>query len=131
LACSMSLLNLDPTYTVGTGAINPTGSPGHYGRGEYFIAESDEYSSEPVYDKTPKFLYQNPKYAIFNNIDFDHPDLFESLEDVRKAFEKFALNIKSGGLLFINGDDTNLISLEKNVNKDIRIIAYGKGNRND
>ena len=131
LASALVSLSQDPTYTVGTGELFPVGSPGHYGVGEYFIAEADEYASEPVYDKVPKFLYQNPEFAIFNNIDFDHPDLFKDIEEVKKAFFEFAHNIKSNGILFTNGDDKYLQELKKEINKDIRIITYGKLVSND
>lgn len=130
-AVSLSFLSFDPSFTIGTGEIFPIGSPGHYGKGEYFIAEADEYASEPVYDKTPKFLYQTPTFAIFNNIDFDHPDMFKDIDEVYKVFKKFALKIKSGGVLFINGDDERLIRLKNEINKDIRIISYGEKEDND
>lgn len=121
----------DSSYTVGTGEIFPNGAPGHYGEGEFFVAEADEYASEPVYDRIPKFLYINPNYAIFNNIDFDHPDLFEGIEDVKDAFVEFAHNIKSGGILVVNGDDSNLKNIKNEVDKDIRVIFYGEGSQND
>lgn len=131
LATTLSALGQDPSYTVGTGELFPLGSPGHLGKGEYFVAEADEYSSEPIYDKVPKFLYQSPKFAIFNNIDFDHPDLFTDINEIRKAFLEFALKIKSGGKLFVNGDDEYLCDFKAKINKDIRIISYGKNPEND
>lgn len=131
LATSLFALEQYPSYTVGTGELFPLGSPGHLGKGEYFIAEADEYSSEPVFDKVPKFLYQNPKFAIFNNIDFDHPDLFPDISSIENAFLEFAQNIKSGGKLFVNGDDKYLCEFKKKINKDIRIVSYGKDHKND
>lgn len=131
LATTMNGLGLDCSYSVGTGELFPLGSPGHYGLGEYFIAEADEYASEPVYDRVPKFLYLNPTYAIFNNIDFDHPDLFSDISQIENAFLNFAHNIKSGGILFINGDDKRLLPFQDKVLKDIKIITYGKGLQNN
>lgn len=131
LSSTLVLLDRDPTYTVGTGEIFPIGNPGHFGKGEYFIAEADEYASEPVHDKVPKFLYQMPYFAIFNNIDFDHPDLFKDIDDVANAFLEFGHNIKSGGTLFLNGDDKLLLDLKEKLNKDIRIVTYGKNSTND
>lgn len=131
LAIALSELELNPTYAVGTGELFPLGAPGHLGSGEFFIAEADEYASEPVYDRVPKFLYQTPNYAIFNNIDFDHPDMYGSIDDIAEAFMEFANNIKSGGILFVNGDDTYLSKFKKNLHKDVRVITYGKNNTND
>lgn len=131
LATTMKGYGLDPTYSVGTSEVFPLGSPGHYGLGEYFIAEADEYASEPVYDKTSKFLYMNPSYAIFNNIDFDHPDIFSTIEEIEDVFLKFAENIKSHGILLVNGDDRKLAHFKEKVSKDIKVITYGENNSCD
>jgi len=131
LASTMVTLDLDPSYSVGTGEVFPLGSPGHFGSGEYFVAEADEYASEPVHDRVPKFLYLAPRYAIFNNIDFDHPDLFADVEDIVEAFLEFADNIRSGGKLFVNGDDKYLSTFKEKVSKDIVVITYGEGAKND
>ncbi len=131
LAVTMSSLDLDPSYSVGTGEVFPLGAPGHLGSGEYFIAEADEYASEPVHDRIPKFLYLEPKYAIFNNIDFDHPDLFENTEEIVDAFLELADTIKSGGKLFVNGDDSYLSTFKKKITKDISVITYGQSGEND
>ena len=131
LATTAKAMGLDPSYSIGTGEVEPLGAPGHLGRGEIFIAEADEYASEPIYDRIPKFLYQRPNFAIFNNIDFDHPDMFSDIDEVFDAFEELSYNIKSGGILFINGDDQRLLGLKKNIIKDIRVVTYGKNPSND
>ena len=131
LAVTLNELGEDSSYSVGTGEIFPLGSPGHSGRGNYFVAEADEYASEPFYDKIPKFLYLNPTFAIFNNIDFDHPDLFENIDEIVTAFIEFAHNIKSGGKLFINGDDFYLSKFKGKIDKDIHILTYGQNAGND
>jgi len=30
-------------------------------KGNHFVAEADEYATEPKYDKKPKFLWQKPR----------------------------------------------------------------------
>lgn len=131
LSFALVILKNDPTYSVGTGELFPFGAPGHYGKGKYFVVEADEYASEPVFDKIPKFLYLQPKFALFNNIDFDHPDLFKDIESVAAAFTDFAHMIRSGGTLFINGDDKRLIGIKENLFKDIKVRTYGENKEND
>lgn len=131
LATTMASLDLDPSYSVGTGEVFPSAAPGHFGSGDYFIAEADEYASEPVHDRVPKFLYLAPRYAIFNNIDFDHPDLFKDTDEIVGAFLELADNIRSGGKLFVNGDDTYLSSFKDKITKDISVVSYGQGVEND
>lgn len=129
LSSTMINLSEDVSYSVGTSEIFPTGLPGHYGRSEYFVVEADEYASEPVYDKAPKFLYIRPFIAIFNNIDFDHPDIFPSIEEVTEAFLEFSHNIQSGGKLFVNGDDELALSIGNKTLKDIKVITYGQSDK--
>lgn len=131
LATVLVNLGEDISYTIGTGEIFPLGSPGKYGMSKYFVAEADEYASEPVYDRQAKFLYQHPRYAIFNNIDFDHPDIFPTIDSVFEAFEAFSKKIKPGGTLIMNGDDKMLRKLLVNKREDISYITYGKNEDND
>ena len=90
---------LGSVFSNWTGDIPSLGSSGHFGKGKYFVAEADEYATEPKYDKTPKFLWQNPQIGVITNIEFDHPDLYSSMDRLRKAFLDFAKNIKPRELL--------------------------------
>jgi len=131
LASCFSSLGLDPSYTVGTSEIFPVGSAGHFGRGKYFIAEADEYAAEIEKDRTPKFLYQYPKFLIINNIDFDHPDFYNSIDEIVVAFEKLTLNVQKNGTLLVNGDDLRIKEVVKIIRKDLHVITYGVSQKND
>ncbi len=120
-------LGYDPSYAVGTSRIVSIGPAGHLGKGSLFIAEGDEYVGEPVYDKTPKILYQHPTYAIINNIDFDHPDIYSGIEDVVEVMRDFINGIEDGGKLFINADDKNLIDIKSSIKKSVEVFTYGEG----
>lgn len=120
--------SLDPSFVVGTGEIPSLNSSGHLGKGKYFIAEADEYATEPKYDKTPQFLWQFPKIAVFTNIELDHTDVFENIDSVRKAFLKFTNNFKDG-LLVACGDDEQIKLLLKDYGG--KVITYGFSPSND
>lgn len=53
---------------------------------EYFVLEADEYRKH--------FLAYHPDYAIFTNIDFDHPDYYENIDQVFAANTTFAHQVK-------------------------------------
>lgn len=125
LANAFSYLKLDPTFCVGTSRIFPIGASGHYGKGKYFIAEGDEYVGEPVFDKTPKILYQKPKMAIINNIDFDHPDIYKDLSHVKETVLEFINNMIPNGKVFLNTGDENTRSIRDRVRKDLEVVTYG------
>lgn len=131
IATSLVKAGLDPSYTAGTSEIFPIGPAGHYGKGKYFIAEADEYVSDINNDRIPKILYQYPKYAVINNIDFDHPDYYKNITEVQDAFIKFTLNIDHNGVLVINGDDDRLKSLTKKSGSECHIITFGSNPIND
>jgi UDP-N-acetylmuramate--alanine ligase len=61
---------LDPTFAIGTGEVPSLGSSGHFGHGEYFVAEADEYFADVATDPTPKFLYQDPKIILITKCRF-------------------------------------------------------------
>lgn len=129
VATILKASGLDPSFVIGTGNVLSLGSSGHFGKGKYFVAEADEYMTEPNFDKTIKFMWQHPEIAIFTNIDFDHPDAYKTLDDVRDAFLKFANQLSSDSILIACGDNEKVkevLSLCKR-----KKIAYGLSQNND
>ncbi len=96
---------LDASYAIGSGEIRGLGLPGHAGKGEFFVAEADEYVTDPTHDATPRFLWQHPEILVVTNIDYDHPDVYPSLTEVQQAFVKLQANQPKGGVAIINADD--------------------------
>jgi len=128
IATILNQAGFDPSYVIGTSSSIPLGLPGHFGKGKYFIAEADEYATEPVYDKTPKFLWQRPKIAVITNIEFDHPDLYPTINEVREAYVDFTKNIQTKGILIVNIEDVQSKKLlEKYKGK---IVSFGFNSTN-
>lgn len=126
-AVAFTKLDRNPTYTIGTSEIFPIGFGGHYGNGDYFIAEADEYFSELAIDRKPKFLYQNPVYVIINNLDFDHPDVYKNFDEVKYAYKQFA-NTDSIKTVFVS-DDEKLSEIIPEIDKEI--IVFGESKKCD
>lgn len=100
------LRNLSPTsYLIGDGT--GYGDPS----AKYFALEACEYRRH--------FLAYQPDFAIITNVDFDHPDYYQSIEDVFEAIQVFANQVKKG--LIICGEDDYLHDLDVNV----PMYAYG------
>ncbi len=121
--------NLDPSYVIGTSNIPSLGSSGHFGRGQYFITEADEYFADAERDKTPKLLLQNPQIGVITNVDFDHPDIYSSIDEIRKVFVEFTKNITPDGVLIACGDGQENRKFLNEVN--VRKITYGISQDND
>lgn len=136
---------LDPSFVIGTGDVGSLGTPGHFGKGKYFVAEADEYATEPHYDKRAKFLWQHPKIALITNIEHDHPDIYPALSDVRNAFLQFVEQIDEKGTVVVCGDDPEIRNLLKEleasakrrfaqyekIGRKKRIVTYGFSPEND
>ena len=114
---------LDPTFIIGTSVVSSLGTSGHFGKGKYFVAEADEYATEPAFDKTPKLLWQHPKIAIITNIELDHPDLYASAEEIKNVFLKFIKQLPKDGKVIACGDDPLVEELLNEYNGEK--ITYG------
>jgi len=125
LATVLKTTGLDPTYVIGTSSIPSLGASGHLGKGHYFVAEADEYATDPINDKKARFLWQHPKIAIVTNIEFDHPDIYSSIDEVRETFGQFIKQLPEDGLLIAWGDDPQIKKLLQEYNFEKRVITYG------
>jgi UDP-N-acetylmuramate: L-alanyl-gamma-D-glutamyl-meso-diaminopimelate ligase len=97
---------LDPSYLIG-GIPNNFSQGARFTDSEWFIIEGDEYDTS-FFDKRSKFIHYQPEVAIINNLEFDHADIFENLDAVKKTFSHFIRLVPRNGLLLGNGDDVNL-----------------------
>jgi len=103
---------LDPTILVGGIALNlgESGSSYRVGGGREFVIEGDEYDSA-FFDKTAKFLKYLPDIAIINNIEFDHADIYATLDEVRLAFRRLVNLVPRNGLLLLGADSPDAAAL--------------------
>ncbi len=63
-----------------------------------FILEGDEYDTA-FFDKGPKFLHYFPDAVILTSVEFDHADIYHSLDEVKTAFKRLVNLIPKRGLL--------------------------------
>lgn len=99
----------NPTFHIG-GNLNSINASYKIQGKKFFIVEACEYKDN--------FLYIKPDIAVVLNIDADHLDYFHDLNGVKTSFEKFALGVKSNGIVIASNDDENsaeIIKTHKNV----------------
>jgi UDP-N-acetylmuramate: L-alanyl-gamma-D-glutamyl-meso-diaminopimelate ligase len=141
LAWVMEKAGHKPGYLIG-------GIPKNLGQGarlndsKYFVIEGDEYDTA-FFDKRSKFIHYLPELLIVNNIEFDHADIFDSLEDIKLSFRRLLNIVPQNGMVLLNGDDPNCVEVakdclaqmvevgfSKNCAQRIRDVAYSaKGSR--
>jgi len=85
-------------------------------KNELFVIESDEYNKH--------FLAYHPKVAVITNIELDHTECYDGLEDIINTFEIFA---NKSNLVVACGDDQNI----RKINFEKDTIYYGFNDNNN
>ena len=98
LAAIFSKTKLDPTIING-GVLNAIKSSAKLGKSDWCILEADESDGS--------FIHVPPTYSIITNIDREHMDYYNSMNDLKGLFIKFINKVPSFGKSFICIDDKN------------------------
>ena len=106
---------LDPTIING-GVINSIESTAKLGKSDWSILEADESDGS--------FIHIPPTYSIITNIDREHMDFYNSMQDLKKYFIRFIEKVPSFGKSFICIDDKINNDLVK-VLKTKNFYTYG------
>jgi UDP-N-acetylmuramate--alanine ligase len=104
----------DPTIVVG-GRLNTLGAHGKLGKGDFIVAEADESDRS--------FLYLSPFIAVLTNLDDEHLDQYQTVDEIKKTFINFALKVPFYCPVILCLDDPNLQALIPSLGR--RIISYG------
>ncbi len=89
----------------------------------WFVIEGDEYDTA-FFDKRPKFIHYQPFSVILTSIEFDHVDIYDSLEKVKNSFEMLLRSIPQDGFLIANGEDKNIQDIIHHASSK-NVITYG------
>jgi UDP-N-acetylmuramate: L-alanyl-gamma-D-glutamyl-meso-diaminopimelate ligase len=112
----------DPSFLCG-GLPLDFGRSFRLGGGDAFVVEGDEYDTA-FFDKGPKFLHYRPRTAIVTAVEFDHADIYASLDAVVAAFRRFVALLPEDGTLVLGVDSPDAAGLV--VHTRARVITYGK-----
>src|SRR5438105_3961607 len=138
LAWIMKKAGRKPGYLIG-------GLPKNLGQGadlndsKFFVIEGDEYDTA-FFDKRSKFLHYLPELLIVNNIEFDHADIFNDLDEIKLSFRRLLNFVPQNGMVLVNGDDPSCVEVardclaqmievgfSKNCAQRIRDVTYSAG----
>jgi len=113
-----------PGYLIG-------GIPKNFGHGasltdsKYFVIEGDEYDTA-FFDKRSKFIHYLPELVIVNNIEFDHADIFNNLDEIKLSFRRLLNIVPENGMVLINGDDPNCVEVAKDCRAQMVEVGFSK-----
>jgi UDP-N-acetylmuramate: L-alanyl-gamma-D-glutamyl-meso-diaminopimelate ligase len=106
IASILSAAGRDPSVFIG-GEVLAYGCGAHLGNRDFFVVEGDEYDTA-WFDKVPKFWHYAPNVLCINNIEFDHADIYNDLEEIIGVFEKLVRDMGPNGIIFYNADSENV-----------------------
>ena len=103
---------MNPNLMIG-GIPLDIGEGGRFTESEFFVIEGDEYDTA-FFDKRSKFVHYMPEIVVVNNIEFDHADIFNNIEEIKLSFKRMLNIVPENGIVFVNGDDNDALEVTEN-----------------
>jgi UDP-N-acetylmuramate--alanine ligase len=109
---------LDPTVIVG-GRVLGVGSNAYLGKGEYLVAEADEF------DRSISKFFST--IAVITSLEAEHMECYVDLEDLEDCFVQFANRVPFYGSDIICIDDPGVRRIEERLTRPV--VTYGLDDR--
>jgi UDP-N-acetylmuramate--alanine ligase len=110
----LSYAQLDPTLVVG-GLVKNIDTNSQLGSGDLIVVEADEY------DKS--FLQLKPTISVITNIEQEHMDCYDDLEDLHNSFAQFANAVPFYGVVLACLDSSGVQDIIPKIKRPV--ITYG------
>lgn len=111
---------LDPTLIIG-GKVRSLKSNAKLGKGDYLVAEADEYDRS--------FLKLIPTIAVITNIDRDHMECYQDFDDLKNAFLTFVNKVPFYGKVIVCLDNPGVQEILNQIQR--RVETYGFSSQAD
>ncbi|WP_064435229.1 UDP-N-acetylmuramate:L-alanyl-gamma-D-glutamyl-meso-diaminopimelate ligase [Pseudoalteromonas neustonica] len=111
LAWILEYAGLKPGFLIG-GIVQNFGLSARVGETPFFVIEADEYDTA-FFDKRSKFVHYLPRTLILNNLEFDHADIFDDLNAIKKQFHHLMRTLPSSGKVIWPQQDNALQAVVK------------------
>ncbi len=117
----------EPSYLIGGIPRNFSGGA-KFTEGDFVVLEGDEYDTA-FFDKRSKFLHYLPEVVVINNIEFDHADIFNNIDEIKLSFRRLLKVVPRNGLVLVNGDEKHCLDVVTDC--PAPVIRVGLGTQND
>ena len=114
----------DPGFMIG-GLPKNLGCGAHFPDSEINVLEGDEYDTA-FFDKRSKFLHYLPECVVVNNVEFDHADIYHSLDEIKLTFRRLLNIVPRNGMAFINGDEANCLDVASGAPCPVTTVGFGE-----
>jgi UDP-N-acetylmuramate: L-alanyl-gamma-D-glutamyl-meso-diaminopimelate ligase len=116
----------DPGFMIG-GLPKNFGCGAHFPDSEINVLEGDEYDTA-FFDKRSKFLHYLPECVVVNNIEFDHADIYNNVEEIKLSFKRLLNIVPRNGMALINGDEQHCLDVAANAPCPVTSVGFGATN---
>ena len=114
----------DPGYMIG-GLPKNLGCGAHFTDSEFNVLEGDEYDTA-FFDKRSKFLHYLPECVVVNNVEFDHADIYNNLDEIKLTFRRLLNIVPRSGHTFVNGDEPNCLEVAKDAPCPLTTVGFSE-----
>lgn len=116
----------DPGFMIG-GLPKNLGCGAHFPDSAINVLEGDEYDTA-FFDKRSKFLHYLPECVVVNNIEFDHADIYNDVEEIKLSFKRLLNIVPRNGMAFVNGDEQHCLDVAAEAPCPVTTIGLDEGN---
>ena len=102
------------------------------GKGDYAVVEGDEYDSA-FFAKVAKFSFYKPNTLIITGIEYDHSDIYDTVDQIKQQFTNLVLGMPQDGVVICCVDSKEVKELLSywRENSQARIFTYGSSSDAD
>lgn len=106
---------LDPTLVVG-GLVKTLNTNSILGSGDIIVVEADEYDRS--------FLALSPTMSIITNIELEHTDIYDNLEDIQVAFTQYANSSPFYGRVIACIDSPGVQTILSSIKRPVKTYGF-------
>ncbi len=116
----------DPGFMIG-GLPKNLGCGARFPDSDFNVLEGDEYDTA-FFDKRSKFLHYLPECVVVNNIEFDHADIYNNVEEIKLSFKRLLNIVPRNGMAFVNGDEQHCLDVSANAPCPVTTVGFCESN---
>ena len=115
---------LAPAYLIG-GIAHNLGQGCSLHPSDHVVLEGDEYDTA-FFDKRSKFLHYLPETVIINNLEFDHADIFQNLDEIQTSFRRLVQLVPENGAVFVNSDSEAALAVTSKSRAPVFTVGFSE-----
>ena len=108
----------DPSFVIGA-EVEQLGGGSGVGDGRHFVVEACEYDRS--------FLNLHARLAAILNVEEDHLDYYQDLNEIVSAFADFAARVSPEGVVVVNGEDRNALAAAAAAKARVETFGLQRG----